>query len=601
MQTSRAIRQLAALLALLTAVHPAAAQTGPEEAAPGGDTPLFVERVDVNVVNVEVFVRDRQGRQITGLTKDDFEILHDGEPMEISNFFTASREIRTRPAERLETDAAAVAATAPAELPELELPSDQRLSLLVFVDNAHLAPANRQRLLEQLDGFLEDSVRQGHRVMLASYLQARLEVVQPFTRDRGAIRDGIARLGRTGSGRVADQAELRRTMLSMRMFAQGSEGERSGPQPEAALDALRSYVQLSRQRLLNSLKGLDVVVRSMAGMPGRKAVLYVSDGLPRRPGEELYEYMVQLFGQNRFLAAPGTGEALTDPSIDALREDAGPLFDKIVREANTHQVTFYTLDASGSAGTVPSAALSGSLDAGPTGLQSVEQVRDMNLKEPLIDLADGTGGRSILNTSNFDDALETMSSDFASFYSLGFRTPGSGDGAFHRLEVRVEGRPELIVRHRTGYEDKPQGERVADRTLSSLLHDFEHNPLGVTIAFGEAQKKSRGVYHLPMLVRVPVDNVTLLPSGETHRGRLKFFLAVKDDEGRVSPMHEEPYPVEVPTELVAGARGKELAYATTLKVRPGRPKVAVAVWDEVSGEEAFVHKQALVDGNGDGR
>ena len=47
----------------------------------------FYETVEVNVVNVEVYVTDKKGNPVTGLTRDDFEILEDGEPIEISNFY----------------------------------------------------------------------------------------------------------------------------------------------------------------------------------------------------------------------------------------------------------------------------------------------------------------------------------------------------------------------------------------------------------------------------------------------------------------------------------------------------------------------------------
>lgn len=59
---------------------------GPQE--PGrGVSSIFFEALDVNLVNVEVFVTDRKGVPVTGLTADDFELLEDGRPVEISNFY----------------------------------------------------------------------------------------------------------------------------------------------------------------------------------------------------------------------------------------------------------------------------------------------------------------------------------------------------------------------------------------------------------------------------------------------------------------------------------------------------------------------------------
>lgn len=43
-------------------------------------------RSDLQVVEVDVTVLDRQGRAVTGLTRDDFEVFEDGAPVEISAF-----------------------------------------------------------------------------------------------------------------------------------------------------------------------------------------------------------------------------------------------------------------------------------------------------------------------------------------------------------------------------------------------------------------------------------------------------------------------------------------------------------------------------------
>ena len=50
----------------------------------------FFESIDVNVVNVEVYVTDRDGKRIHGLTRDDFQVFEDGKPVEISNFYAVS-------------------------------------------------------------------------------------------------------------------------------------------------------------------------------------------------------------------------------------------------------------------------------------------------------------------------------------------------------------------------------------------------------------------------------------------------------------------------------------------------------------------------------
>lgn len=550
---------------------------------------VFVDRVDVNVINVEVFVTDAQGRPVTGLTRDDFEVLHDRKPVEITNFFTVSRRDRValELAESAPPGPAAATTAPPADLPE-----DQRLNLLVYVDHFNLRPMNRTRVLETLGGFLEDRMFQGDRVMIVGY-DGQLDLVQPFTRDVSAVGRAIDRIGTVKTHGQHYDAERRRVMEGVRSAAvNGPE-----PDPQLADGYVRAYIQEQRTELQRSMQALSQMVRSLAGLPGRKAVLYVSDGLPQRPGEDVYLYMSEVFGGVVLQGATGRAADFVDTFNATLLADQNHVFDDITRHANAHQVTLYTLDARGAGGHSTSGAQDPTLVADSR--VAMDALRTTNLQEPLIEMAEATGGRSILNTNAYGDALAAAASDFDHFYSLGFASPGEGDGDWHGIEVRVK-RPGLKVRHRSGYVDKPAEERVADRTLSSLVFEMEMNPLGVEVDFGEPQRQRRGVFELPVLVRVPIRDVTLLPNGEVEEGRLRIYVAVKDDAGGVSEPHEQIYPLRVPREQVELARGKEIGYHTVLRIGPGTPRVAVGVWDELSGTESFIHKEVLVEGRGKG-
>lgn len=50
----------------------------------------FFESIDVNVVNVDVFVTDKKGNLVSGLKREDFEILEDKKPVQITNFYAVA-------------------------------------------------------------------------------------------------------------------------------------------------------------------------------------------------------------------------------------------------------------------------------------------------------------------------------------------------------------------------------------------------------------------------------------------------------------------------------------------------------------------------------
>ncbi|MCP4658529.1 MAG: hypothetical protein GY856_24210, partial [bacterium] len=140
----------------------------------------------------------------------------------------------------------------------------------------------------------------------------------------------------------------------------------------------------------------------------------------------------------------------------------------------------------------------------------------------------------------------------------------------------------------------PLSERVADRTLSSLILDRDANPLGIGLNFGEPEKKRSDEFLLPVLVRIPTRGVSLLPRDEVVEGRLRIYLAAGDEAGRFSSVQDVPYPVRVPREHLERAQAGDIGYQTTLKIRPGTQRVAVGVWDEISGVESFVTEVVVV-------
>ncbi len=62
------------------------AQTTPPTSPAADDSDEIIIKVDVNLVNIFCSVRDKSGRYITDLTKDNFELLEDKKPQDIRYF-----------------------------------------------------------------------------------------------------------------------------------------------------------------------------------------------------------------------------------------------------------------------------------------------------------------------------------------------------------------------------------------------------------------------------------------------------------------------------------------------------------------------------------
>jgi VWFA-related protein len=558
----------AAREAQAAAEEAAAAATETELAAGAtapGDFEIFVDTVDVRVVNVDVFVTDRQGEPVTGLTRDDFELRENRREVPITNFY-AVEEGRQRGGEAAGAiaDLPVPPPAAPQAIAASAVPEEQRLHLIVYVDNFNIRPASRNRVLREIGYFLNTQVGHDDRVMLVSYDRS-LKVRRPFTSDPQLVSAALEELERVTGHGVSRDDERRRVLEQI--------------DQADSVHAAASYARMHAESVENDLRftvgALKELIGTLAGLPGRKAILYVSDGLPMVPGQDVYHAV-----DARFSGESGPTGILTDSfGYDASRD-----FRDLANTANANRVSFYTIDAAG-------LRLQSSFtaeNARPNVSVMVDSSYNSNHQSPLRFLAETTGGQAILNTNRVLPGLERVARDFDTYYSLGFSPAHAANGRYHSLEVRVKGRRDLVVRHREGYRDKSIEARMTDGTVAALHFSAESNPLSARLRFAGAEAQANRLYRVGVDVEVPIGQLVLVPRGETHEARLRLFVAALDSEGDASPVQQVMVPISIPNAEVEAARGQVYRYSLPLVMRGGTHRVAVGLRDELGGQESFV-------------
>ena len=605
---------ISAILAL--AAPPARPKTPP----PAAPSQTFGEVVEVNVVNVEVYVTDKDGKRVTGLRKGDFEVFENGKPVEISNF--AAME-EGKPAPGSEAPVKEVQPAAPPGgnpgVPTVAGAAEDAWNLVVFIDNTHLRAAGRAQALRQLSGFLDRQLAPGDRVMFVTY-ERGLHFRLPFSSDRAAIATVLKGLGDTMAS--GPQNDLGRRQAFEEMMAIQEDSLKTPPDhvpcPTNIVAPAHAYANVRRQEVRQSLGALTLLVNSLSGVPGRKAVLHVSDGLPLTPGEEAFQFLVELCGGGassgvgRTLMAGGNNLEPNDPLRTYDSRDYGGLsyqaasqapmdaktyvvakeLQTLVDHANAHRVTLYTLQA----------GLQGpdALDAGTAGpyermfqFAGIGAVLRANHRESLQFLADGTGGRSILDTNDFLPDLGRMREDFESHYSLGYVASHNGDAREHKIEVRVK-RPGARLRYRQSYRDKPPMEKLVDRMLAGLFYGMEENPLDVSLEVGEQTPGPAGSVTVPVRLKIPLFKLAILNRDETYQGSLRLFVATRDKNGGTSAVRQVPVPLQIPRKEVLRAMGQFYLYNLTLQLQPGEQQVAVAVRDEIAATTSYLSRAVTV-------
>src|SRR5690242_16039825 len=72
-------------------------QSAPSQGAPSKEGEDSVVRITTNLVQVDVLVTDKAGKQVTDLKPEDFEVLEDGHPQKITHFSYISTVNKTAP------------------------------------------------------------------------------------------------------------------------------------------------------------------------------------------------------------------------------------------------------------------------------------------------------------------------------------------------------------------------------------------------------------------------------------------------------------------------------------------------------------------------
>ncbi|MCH7664785.1 MAG: VWA domain-containing protein [Acidobacteria bacterium] len=544
---------------------PAAAQTtsaGSELSEP------FMEVVDVEIINIDTWVTDRNGDPVGGLEKDDFLVYRDGQPVEVTNFYAVSSGRPTLSsrtgAEKLDDPVRAPIPKLPVR--EVTIAPEHRLWLIAYIDNYNIHPTERNRILPDLERFLRRSIEAGAQVMVVSYNRS-LDVRQPFTDRLSEITIVLAEI----------KDDIGQAVIRRRDQADTLRQIDDAESPDQARLIARLYADEQMNGVNYTVEALGRLIDTLGGLPGRKALIHVSSGIPMLAGEEMFHSVAEKFG-------------VSEPYSDIPRYDTTRKFESLDRRANAHRVSFYTLDAGGLRGFQFGAAEYGGFVN--TRLRSVlDSVVPENLQAPLRLMAHETGGRAILNRNQVLPALEEVADDFRFFYSLGILSIDTDSGRYHEIEVKLRDRPKgTRVRHRSGYRSKSTRTRVRESLRSALLYAHQDNPLGMEVLWGRAEPQGeKGRYLLPIRLSIPLVDVTLVPvrTGQ-HEARLELFVAVVGMDGRTSDIDDVPFGVRLSDEHVEAARAESLVHTHKLLLSRGRQKVGVAVLDVFGSQSSVV-------------
>ena len=534
------------------------------------DTPAsFGEVVDVDLVNVEVWVTDRKGQPILGLTPEDFIVREDGKPVEIAYFSEVSMTqaaTQTARPQAIETETAAAAA-APAD-------TGGDLSYLVlYFDDLHLRPSGRKNLISDLKEFLKTQSVPAERIMVVRQNEDLLIEV-PFGSSRATIEKALEDFKPTPPISAQIEREKRLSITRLQdLWQQTRQNVQIGDPCETYIRQADAEVErYSREgRVLNAttLRHLDETASFLAGVPGLKTILYLSDALETSPGISLISFVESICPETR----DGGRMSVTSDGL-------GEPFRRLTRHANANRVTIYAMQPSGLRFSVMSVAELGALDLRSSN-QFSSELRQ-NERSGLEVLARETGGRAIFNKNKLEGELQDIGEEMSTYYSLAYYPTHGGDGLDHRIDVELKAKG-LRLRHRQGYRDKSATQRMSERLESTLYLGLMSNPLEVRLGAGQVRPKG-GKFVLPLHIVIPKDRVTFLPGPDGDNATIQVLISARNLRNQRTVSEQKVY--QVPSATVADT--ESIAMVIPLPMAVGVHVVAVALRDQASQETSYI-------------
>jgi len=537
-----------------------------------GPQQTLTESIEVRIANIDVVVRDKAGNPVTGLTKDDFEIFEDGKKQPITNLYEVRRNV----------DIVTAQPTRPDETPSVTTPAtpvEQRpRKLILFVDSFSLQPSRKAPILAAVEKFIDRQMKPEDQAMLVSW-RLSVNVITPFTSDKAAVKKGIAALALTPRGPdevsklKGDIQELIKIAMSGSPMMTWGEARAKSLQ---YVDAYAAGLNLREEELLNDLGRM---ASTLAGVEGKKVLVFAGENLPEHPGAELYRYVETQFAQHLDRNSnPLDLQVLSGVTGNRMQQT----ITKVANQAGAYGVTIYTIDAADT-----NSDFSAENVGAPDPSESFNRYE--NTAAALQTIASITGGVAIANTNNFDLAFDTIGRDLDSYYSLGYK-PRENGRSTRKIVVKTKNRA-YKVRTPETFILRSSEDQMKDRTIANLYADVP-SAWPVAIRTGLPKKDGRGIYAIPVQV-VMASTLTLLPEGKDLVGGFVLYLTVGNVAGGPSEVLRRPETLRIPATAEAAVRAKPMTFTTTIRVKQGESMLSVGVIDQTSTTTGFARSKLV--------
>ena len=516
-------------------------QQPPAANVPKGGTPVF--KVNSNLVIVDVTVKDKAGNAIEGLNKEDFIVLEDGKPQKVDVF---EQQKLTLDPEPPDPPPSLDDKNALPEPPKTAIASagkdriqyhDKRL-IALFFDFSNMQVPEQLRAQDAALKFLNEQITTSDLVAILLF-STTVKVKTDFTADRMVLTDIIKGLPIGDSSEYADAADT---------------ADDNGEDTGAAFVADETEFNIFNTD--RKLAALEQVVRQLAALPEKKALVYVTGGLTKSTGME--------------------NQAQLEAAINA---------------AVKSNVAIYPIDARGLMADAPGGNASKGSSRGGMSLSGLNAQRSSinDSQETLATLAADTGGKAFLDSNDLSLGMKQVQQEFRSYYILGYLTTNaSTDGKYRKITVRLKNNTTAKLEFRDGYyADKIWGKFNGDDKEHQLREALmaadpqTEIPLAVEVDYFRI---SPTAYFVPISVKIPGSVIDLAVKKSGGQTEFDFIGNVMDERKQVVGQLRDYIKVKLAATEAEKLATRNFHYDAGLTLAPGRYRMRFLVREGQSGK-----------------